>query len=65
MLRSKTKGNGIRYLLNWIKQRYDGVPIHITENGYGDNGTMNDTGRVTYYREYINNVMKGTQLAEF
>ena len=59
--RSASEGNGKRYLLNWIKRAYGDVPIYITENGYGDNGTMHDTGRVAYYREYINNVMKGRQ----
>ena len=57
--RSTTKGLGIRNLLKWIKRSYGDVPIYITENGFGDNGTLKDTGRVSFYREYINNVMKG------
>ena len=50
---------GIRKVLNWIKEKYGDVPIYITENGFSDNGTLQDTDRVNYYKQYINNVLKG------
>lgn len=50
---------GIRKLLNWIKKSYGNLPIYITENGYASNETLEDTGRISYYENYINNVMRG------
>ena len=51
-------------MLNWIKEKYGDVPIYITENGFSDNGTLQDTDRVNYYTQYINNVLKGNEILE-
>ena len=52
---------GIRKVLRWIKEKYGDVPIYITENGFSDNGALEDTDRVNYYNQYINNVLKGNR----
>ena len=51
---------GMRGLLNWLKDEYD-LPVYITENGFSDPDIpeLNDEGRVTYYRSYINEALKG------
>jgi hypothetical protein len=36
---------GLRKLLIWIKEKYQNVPVFITENGFADNGEINDIGR--------------------
>lgn len=51
---------GLRKLLNWIKDTYENPELWITENGFSDTdaeGTI-DLGRVAYYRDYVNNVLK-------
>ena len=50
----------MRGLLNWLKDEYD-KPVYITENGVStpDIPDLNDTTRVTYYKAYINEVLKG------
>lgn len=41
---------GLRKLLNWIKTEYDNPVLYITENGFADDGRLNDTGRIDYHR---------------
>ncbi|KAM4731093.1 lactase/phlorizin hydrolase-like [Anableps anableps] len=59
---------GLRSLLNYIKTEYltkHSVPIYITGNGMpteysGD--TLNDTSRIEYMRDYINEALKAIEL---
>ena len=52
---------GLRRILNWIKDHYGNPPVYITENGTSDDsGILNDQHRIDYYREYINQVLKGS-----
>lgn len=44
---------GFRKLLNWVKNEYGDIPIFITENGYADNGEVDDVDRVEYYRVFF------------
>jgi len=62
----KTVPWGFRKLLNWLKEAYGNIDIYITENGFADFPTtgVNDTGRVDYYRSYINEMMKAVNLDE-
>ena len=46
-------------LLKWIKSTYNNPPVFITENGFSDNGDLDDQGRVSYYNGYIDEVLKG------
>ncbi|XP_017775985.1 PREDICTED: myrosinase 1-like [Nicrophorus vespilloides] len=48
---------GLRKMLNWIKQNYNNPDIIITENGYSDEGEMNDLGRIDYYKTYLSAVL--------
>lgn len=48
---------GIRRLLNWLSESYDGAEIIITENGFADNGTLDDFDRISYHKEYLSNVL--------
>lgn len=54
---------GIRLLLNWIAREYNNVEVVITENGLGtaEAGT-NDTDRVQYYQEYLEEILKAIEL---
>ena len=55
----------MRKQLNWIKDRYNNVPVYVTENGVSDrNGSLVDIHRIDYYRAYINEVLKGRILIE-
>lgn len=52
---------GFRRTLNYIKDTYNNVPVYVTENGVTDNnGTIHDQHRITYYSQYINEMLKGT-----
>lgn len=48
---------GLRDLLLWIKDNYNGVETLITENGWGDNGGLDDGDRVEYLRQHFNAVL--------
>ena len=51
---------GIRRLIQWISKTYNNPPIYITENGVSDGtGTLDDQMRIEYYKNYINEVLKG------
>ena len=53
---------GLRRLLNHIRVTYNNPPVLITENGVSDNnGSLADEHRANYFRDYINNVLKGMQ----
>lgn len=52
-------GYGLRKLLNYIRQTYNNTDVYITENGLTGCGTMKDEKRITYIKEYSNNVLKG------
>lgn len=52
---------GLRKVLNWVKMTYNNIPVYITENGVSDrNGSLEDYSRVYFYRNYINEMLKGT-----
>ena len=50
----------IRKLLNWIRDEYGDIDIIITENGTSDNqGNLDDSHRIYFYKHYLNNILKG------
>ena len=53
------EGYGLRKTLNYIRQTYGNPDVYVTENGLSDCGTMKDEKRITYIKEYSNNVLKG------
>ncbi|KAJ6634058.1 Lactase-like protein, partial [Pseudolycoriella hygida] len=55
---------GFRKLLVWIKKTYNDPLVYVTENGFSDTDDvgLNDEGRVKYYREYINEMLKAVTI---
>ncbi|XP_048808723.1 lactase/phlorizin hydrolase isoform X2 [Lagopus muta] len=55
---------GFRKLLRWIKEEYNNPPIYVTENGISERGAidLNDTWRIHYHRNYINEALKAVML---
>ncbi|XP_067010249.2 myrosinase 1 [Anabrus simplex] len=49
---------GLRKLITWIHQNYNAPTIVITENGYSDHGTLEDTERISYYKSHMTEVLK-------
>ena len=39
---------GLRKLLNWVAREYANPLVLITENGYSDNGQMEDMERIRF-----------------
>ncbi|XP_076749053.1 myrosinase 1-like [Xylocopa sonorina] len=50
---------GIRYGLYYIARNYNNPPMYVTENGYPDYGTLNDVDRISYFREYLKQLLLG------
>lgn len=50
----------IRDVLNWVKNSYDRADLEflITENGYADEGELNDQRRIDYLATYMIEVLK-------
>ncbi|XP_065224085.1 myrosinase 1-like [Planococcus citri] len=48
---------GLRERLRYIKNTCNNPPIFITESGYCDGGEMNDKDRISYYTEYLKEVL--------
>ncbi|XP_043255842.1 myrosinase 1-like isoform X2 [Colletes gigas] len=53
----KVVPRGFRYVLRQLSSKYGNPPMYITENGFSDLGTLNDTDRVDYYREYLKQML--------
>ena len=51
---------GFREVLKWIKKTYNNPTVYVTENGFSDDNTVgpNDSRRVNYFNQYINNLLK-------
>ncbi|XP_025206428.1 myrosinase 1-like [Melanaphis sacchari] len=46
--------DGLRQLLIWLKNEYGNPPLIITENGFADNGQLDDLDRINYLTGYLN-----------
>lgn len=44
---------GFYGLMTWIRDHYDNIEVLITENGWSDNGELNDQDRITYLRDHL------------
>ncbi|GFS11414.1 lactase-phlorizin hydrolase [Elysia marginata] len=53
---------GLRNILRWARDHYNNPPIFITESGRPDDADLNDDGRIYYYNNYINEVLKAIKL---
>ncbi|KAM7255014.1 hypothetical protein ACFE04_020255 [Oxalis oulophora] len=52
---------GMEKIVTYIKERYNNIPMFITENGFGEKETnskdlLNDVKRVEYMRSYLNSL---------
>lgn len=45
------------YACSWFKDQYDNPEIIITENGWSDDGELEDTGRIEYLRGHLQAVL--------
>uniref|UniRef100_A0A672K1L4 beta-glucosidase n=1 Tax=Sinocyclocheilus grahami TaxID=75366 RepID=A0A672K1L4_SINGR len=56
----KVNPMGFRKILKFIKDEYGNPPIFVTENGVSERGpvNLNDTLRIHYYENYINQALK-------
>ncbi|XP_055910682.1 myrosinase 1-like, partial [Eupeodes corollae] len=48
---------GFEGLLKWIREEYDNVEVKITENGWSDEGDLDDDDRVSYYKSHLQAVL--------
>ncbi|XP_046748528.1 myrosinase 1-like isoform X1 [Diprion similis] len=48
---------GFGVLLRWIRDEYNNPPVWITENGYSDSGQLDDYDRISYYYDYIREML--------
>ncbi|KAG8247901.1 hypothetical protein J6590_051201 [Homalodisca vitripennis] len=48
---------GLRFLLNLIKTKYNNPLVFIAESGWEDSSEFNDTIRVEYYHNYLEQVL--------
>lgn len=44
---------GLRGLLNWLKNEYNNIPVLITENGWSDDGELEDNDRIEYLKSHL------------
>ncbi|XP_067624647.1 myrosinase 1-like isoform X2 [Eurosta solidaginis] len=48
---------GLENLLKWVRDRYDNVEVIITENGWSDDGQLDDSGRIDYLKAHLQAVL--------
>lgn len=48
---------GLRDLLRWIRDEYDNVEVIVTENGWSDDGETEDTGRIEYLHDHLQQIL--------
>ncbi|KAK7088806.1 lactase/phlorizin hydrolase-like [Littorina saxatilis] len=53
---------GLRYILNWVKERWGNPPVYVTESGRPDSAGVNDINRIYYYRNYTNEILKAIKI---
>ena len=49
---------GLHEVLIWIKNNYDNPPVFISENGWSDDGELEDNGRIEYLKGHMISVAK-------
>ncbi|CRL06340.1 CLUMA_CG019074, isoform A [Clunio marinus] len=52
---------GLQDLLVWIKDRYDNPEVMITENGWSDDGQLDDDDRVEYLQAHLAAVIRAVR----
>ncbi|CAH1285018.1 unnamed protein product [Diabrotica balteata] len=54
----KVHPEGARKILNWVKEKYNNPVVFITENGFSDDGEIEDNGRIEYLQGYLTNILQ-------
>ena len=49
---------GLREVLIWIKNSYNNPLVLISENGWSDDGELEDIGRIEYLKDHMTSVAK-------
>lgn len=49
---------GLHDALVWFKTQYNNPPVFITENGWSDDGQLDDNGRVEYLKAHLTSISK-------
>lgn len=49
---------GLHDALVWFKNEYNNIPVFITENGWSDDGELEDDGRVDYLKSHLISISK-------
>ncbi|XP_067010250.2 myrosinase 1-like [Anabrus simplex] len=49
---------GFRKLITWVHETYNAPAILITENGYSDDGSLEDTDRINYFKSHFTELLK-------
>ncbi|GAB0086592.1 hypothetical protein DMENIID0001_006860 [Sergentomyia squamirostris] len=52
---------GLKDILMWIRTTYNNPEVIITENGWSDDGEMEDEGRVEYLKQHLKAVLEALQ----
>lgn len=52
---------GLYDILLWIRDKYNNPKIFISENGFPDNGRLDDEGRITYIQEHLAMISKAVK----
>lgn len=48
---------GLEDILKWIRDNYNNIEVYITENGWSDEGELNDTDRIDYLKSHLQAVL--------
>lgn len=51
----------IIYNIRWIKNEFNNPKVIITENGWSDEGELNDLGRIDYMRDHLKAVLEARE----
>lgn len=44
-------------IIRWIKEEYNNPEVFITENGWSDNGGLDDDGRIEYLHDHLEEIL--------
>jgi len=48
---------GLEGILKWIRRNYNNIEVYITENGWSDDGRLNDDDRIQYMKAHLQAVL--------
>lgn len=48
----------ILFVFRWIKDEYDDPEVFITENGWSDDGNLDDRGRISYLHDHLQQILE-------